>query len=39
MHFPVDYTLGSTRILSNPRGYKGYELQAELFDLDFSFEV
>lgn len=39
MHDPVDYMIGSTRILSNPRGYKGYEEQAEIFDPGFSFEV
>jgi Icc-related predicted phosphoesterase len=39
MHDPVDYVVGTTRILSNPRGYKGYEEQAEIFDPGFSFEV
>jgi len=39
MHDPVDYMIESTRILSNPRGYKGYEEQAEVFDPGFSFEV
>lgn len=39
MHDPVDYMIGSTRILSNPRGYKGYEEQADVFDTGFSFEV
>jgi Icc-related predicted phosphoesterase len=39
MHDPVDYMVGETRILSNPRGYKGYEEQAEIFDPGFSFEV
>jgi hypothetical protein len=39
MHDPVDYMIGSTRVLSNPRGYKGYEEQAEIFDPGFSFEI
>jgi Icc-related predicted phosphoesterase len=39
MHDAVDYMIGSTRILSNPRGYKGYEEQAETFNPDFYFEV
>jgi len=39
MHDPVDYMIGTTRILSNPRGYKGHELQADIFDPNFSFEV
>jgi len=39
MHDPVDYTIGTTRVLSNPRGYKGYEHQAEVFDPNFSFDV
>jgi Icc-related predicted phosphoesterase len=39
MHDPVDYMIGTTRVLSNPRGYAGYETQANLFDPGFSFEV
>lgn len=39
MHDPVDYMLGETRVLANPRGYKGYEHQAEIFDPGFTFEV
>ena len=39
MHDPVDYMIGATRVLSNPRGYKGYEEQAEIFDPGFSFTV
>ena len=39
MHDPVDYMIGTTRILSNPRGYKGHEYQAELFNPNFSFEI
>lgn len=39
MHDPVDYMIGSTRVLANPRGYAGYEKQAEVFDPGFTFEV
>jgi Icc-related predicted phosphoesterase len=39
MHDPVDYMIGTTRVLSNPRGYYGYEEQAERFDPGFSFEI
>lgn len=39
MHDPVDYMIGETRVLSNPRGYAGYETQANIFDPNFSFEV
>jgi Icc-related predicted phosphoesterase len=39
MHDPVDYMIGSTRVLANPRGYAGYEKQAEIFDPGFTFEV
>lgn len=39
MHDPVDYMVGETRVLSNPRGYKGYEQRAEEFDPGFTFEV
>ena len=28
MHKPVDYTMGSIRVISNPRGYCGHEAQA-----------
>ena len=39
MHDPVDYRIGDTRVLSNPRGYLGYEQQARTFDPGFYFEV
>lgn len=39
MHDACDYMIGETRVLTNPRGYKGYEAQAETFDPNFSFEV
>lgn len=32
MHDAVDYTVGNTRVLSNPRGYVGYEMSAQFFD-------
>jgi len=31
-HHEFDYMIGSTRIFCNPRGYIGYEDQAEVFD-------
>jgi predicted phosphodiesterase len=39
MHDPVDYMIDGTRVLSNPRGYSGYEEQAEIFDPGFKFTV
>lgn len=39
MHNKSDYMIGSTRILANPRGYKGHEDIAETFDPSFAFEV
>lgn len=39
MHDACDYKIGDTRIVTNPRGYKGYEQCAETFDPNFSFEV
>lgn len=35
MHDPVDYNIGSTRVVSNPRGYIGYETQAKNFTLKY----
>lgn len=37
MHIPVDYMIGQTRVISNPRGYDGYEISQ--FDLTRFFEV
>ena len=37
-HHCFDYMVGSTRVVCNPRGYKGYEQQAEDFKLQY-FEV
>ena len=39
MHDPSNYLIDGTRVLSNPRGYKGEEPQAENFDPGFNFEV
>lgn len=38
MHDPVDYMIGSTRVLSNPRGYIPWEA-GNGFDNNFTFEV
>ena len=38
-HDPFDYTIGSTRIICNPRGYKNYEQRAENFDPTVGFEL
>lgn len=38
MHDPVDYMIGETRVLSNPRGYIGHE-DTSAFNPDFTFEV
>jgi hypothetical protein len=37
-HDPFDYTIGSTRIVCNPRGYINYEDSADDFELKY-FEV
>ena len=33
MHDDIDYTIGSTRVVCNPRGYIGYESRADNFQL------
>ena len=38
MHDPIDYMIGDTRILANPRGYVGFE-DTSGFRPDFYFEV
>lgn len=38
MHDSSNYMIGNTRILSNPKGYIGYDLN-ENFDNNFSFEI
>jgi len=32
-HHDFDYTIGSTRVVCNPRGYMGYEAQADVWKL------
>jgi Icc-related predicted phosphoesterase len=39
MHNFTDYMIGDTRVIANPRGYKGYEAIADTFDPNFNFEV
>jgi len=39
MHNQSNYMVGSTRVLTNPRGYAGYETIANTFDPNFCFEV
>ena len=39
MHNQSDYMIGSTRVVTNPRGYLGYEHIADTFDPNFNFEV
>lgn len=34
-HDPFDYMIGSTRIACNPRGYSGWDPQADLFELKY----
>jgi len=38
MHDPVDYQVGNTRVVSNPKGYVGYD-DTSNFNPDFYFEV
>jgi hypothetical protein len=38
-HDNFDYMIGGCRIICNPRGYKGYEPQAEDFDATLGFEI
>jgi len=38
-HDPFDYTIGSTRIICNPRGYKYYEERADEFDPTIGFDI
>ena len=35
MHDPVDYMVGATRVVCNPRGYAGHDVQADVFELKF----
>jgi predicted phosphodiesterase len=34
-HEPFDYLIGPTRVVCNPRGYIGHDIQADLFELKF----
>lgn len=38
-HTPFDYMIGPTRILCNPRGYAGYERQANVFQPGLEFDI
>ena len=38
-HDTFDYMIGSTRVVCNPRGYKGYEERAEQFDPSIIYTV
>jgi hypothetical protein len=38
-HDVFDYMIGETRIICNPRGYKGYEGRAEEFDPTYGFDI
>jgi len=35
MHDPFDYNIGSTRVVCNPRGYKGHDEYADYFQLKY----
>jgi Icc-related predicted phosphoesterase len=35
IHTPSDYMMGDTRIVCNPRGYKGHDPHADHFQLKF----
>jgi DNA repair exonuclease SbcCD nuclease subunit len=35
MHDPFDYMIGTTRVVCNPRGYKGHDEQADNFQLKY----
>lgn len=39
MHDPSDYMVGQCRVIANPRGYKGYETQANIFDPTVGFDI
>lgn len=34
-HDPFDYLIGTTRVVCNPRGYKGHDEQADVFQLKY----
>jgi Icc-related predicted phosphoesterase len=39
MHDPSDYMIGQCRVICNPRGYVGYEQQANIFDPTVGFDI
>jgi hypothetical protein len=39
MHDPSDYMIGQCRVICNPRGYRGYETQANIFDPTVGFDI
>jgi len=39
MHDPVDYEIGTTKVISNPRGYHGWDQNYGLFEPDKHFEI
>lgn len=39
MHDPSDYMIGECRVICNPRGYVGYESQANVFDPTVGFDI
>ena len=39
MHDPNDYMIGQCRVISNPRGYRGHEHQANVFDPTVGFDI
>jgi Icc-related predicted phosphoesterase len=38
-HHLFDYVVGETRVICNPRGYKGYEGRADEFDPEYGFDI
>jgi predicted phosphodiesterase len=38
-HDPFDYMIGDTRVICNPRGYKGYEQRANEFDPSVEIDI
>jgi Icc-related predicted phosphoesterase len=39
MHDPIDYEIGTTRVVGNPKGYQGWDQNYGLFDPNKSFEI
>jgi hypothetical protein len=38
-HSLIDITVGETRLITNPRGYAGYEQRVKEFDPSFGFDI